>query len=409
MKKLLAMLCALALCMTAAGMAEGGTAPGNQMGLDLLAMLTDGSQNAFVSPVSLAYAMAMAADGAGEGTRQELLLALDTESTDAIAAWNDALAASGLKVANAAFVAPGLPFSQDYAQAISGRYHAGIFPLEDAAPVNEWVRKNTDGLIDKLLDEDMKPEISLLLMNAVAMDAKWTVPFDPYYTAEGDFHSPSGDVKAQFMHDTRSMEYARTEQAQAVRLRYRDCGLSMLLILPDEGRIAEVLTLLSEKGADQFVFEDRSVESIIDGVVAQQKEYDPQLNEEALRDELKMFFNRPEAWKVSLALPKLDITTTASLKAPLMDLGVNAAFSEDADFYGISDIPLWIDDVIQKVRVQVDEEGTRAAAVTEFAFAAGAPRYQQAPVPMVFDRPFIMLIADEATGAICFAGVVAAP
>ena len=120
----------------------------------------------------------------------------------------------------------------------------------------------------------------------------------------------------------------------------------------------------------------------------------------------------PDGWRdVRLSMPRLDVTVTNGLSDVVKALGVGVAFSESAEFGGMSDQPLWISEILQKVRVEMTEEGTRAAAVTDVMLAAGdVIGFEPAlPVEMRLDRPFIVVIADETSGAICFAGVVAKP
>ena len=392
-----------------AACAQEEPVPGNRLGLDILAMMTDGTKNAFVSPVSLAYALSMAAYGAQGASSEEILLALDASDASFVSTWNEPLTESGLKIANAAFVQDGFPIKEAYTEGIGSLCGARLFPLDAAETVNAWVTEHTDGLIPKLLEEGAAPEADLLLVNAIAMDARWYKPFDRYYTSEDVFHAPQGDVRVDFMRNTLETDYAEAEGAQAVKLYYQEGGLYMMLILPEEGGLGDLLCLLAEQGPGLFTFEERSAESIIDGIIEKEKSYNPDMDVEAAREEISYYIRGSEPWKVSLRLPKLDISTSASLKGPLMELGVGAPFSDEADFSGISDSSLLVTDVIQKVRVQVDEEGTRAAAISAIVLNCTAVQYEQEPVSMVLDRPFILLIADEVTGAICFAGVVADP
>ena len=112
---------------------------------------------------------------------------------------------------------------------------------------------------------------------------------------------------------------------------------------------------------------------------------------------------------VDLFLPKFDLTTENSLSDALKALGVEAPFGDDADFSGISEIPLRIDEILQKVRVQLDEEGTRAAAATAAIVACMALVPEEEPVEVRADRPFAFVIADGESGNVCFAGVVENP
>ena len=116
-----------------------------------------------------------------------------------------------------------------------------------------------------------------------------------------------------------------------------------------------------------------------------------------------------EEREVDLFLPKLDLTTENSLSDALKALGVEVPFGSDADFSGVSEVPLRIDEILQKVRVQLDEEGTRAAAATAAMVACMAMLPEEEPVEMRVDRPFAFVIADGETDSVCFAGVVENP
>ena len=116
---------------------------------------------------------------------------------------------------------------------------------------------------------------------------------------------------------------------------------------------------------------------------------------------------------VALSLPKLDLSTEESLKDAIVDAGCWVPFNpEYADYSGISETPLVISDVLQQVRFQLDEEGTRAAAATEVVMVEGAAAPDaDLPEPIAFncDRPFIAAVVDRSTGAILFAGAVVDP
>lgn len=376
MKTIMAMLLAVGLALGAVGGAAGADAalndaPGNRMGLGLLHQLNDGTKNRFVSPVSLGYALSMAALGAKGDTARELLAAAGIDSAEDMAALNAPLRAAGLRWANAAFLREDLAVKQDYIDGLTDHFEAERFALRDAAAVNAWVDQHTDHLIDHLVD-DIDPEVCLALVNAVAMDAKWAHMFDPFETAEDVFHAPGGDVTVEYLRDTFEMDYGESALGQAIRLNYRDSGLYLLALLPGEGGLDAALDALA---AD------------CDGC-----------------------FQGMEAREVALSLPKLDVTTSNDLSDALRALGIERAFSDAADFSGISDEPLYVSDVLQKVRVQLDEEGTKAAAATAvIAVNKAMPMDQEPPIELRFDRPFALLIADSATGAVCFAGAVCDP
>ena len=368
---LLALALALTLCVGA--LAEAEDVPGNRLGFKALALLADGTKNQFVSPLGLCCALSMAAAGAQGETQSELLSALEAGDPAQINALNDALRESGLSLANAAFVQEGTALLPSYVDALAA-FEAEQFPLNDLEPVNAWAREHTNGLIDPFLTQ-LNPNIRLMLVNAIAMDAEWGLPFDANDTATDVFHAPGGDIQADFMRQTYEYaDYGERDGMQMLKLGYRDCGLTMLLALPPEGGVSGALDALASQGLAALDYE-------------------------------------PIDTRVWLSLPRLDVSVSNSLCGTLRTLGVREAFGDAADFSGISDRPLKIDDVLQKVRVQIDEKGTRAAALTAvFAIDGAAMVEEPRPiVPMVLNRPFIIVIYDGNTGAAAFAGVVAAP
>lgn len=370
MKKILCALMAL-LMLTGAACAE---APGTLLGFEILGRMSDGTENAVISPVSLACALAMAAEGAEGETEAALLAALGVETaaeTMAPAAW---LREAGLKLANAAFTVPGFETEAAYREALTDVYGAALFSAgeDPAEAVNEWVREQTDGLIEKLLEEN-GPQTAMVLVNAVAMDAEWRLPFTAEDTWPGTFHAPGGDVTAEMMHRTLWTDYGERDGVQLLRLEYAGFGLTMLIALPEAGGMAAVLEGLRTEGTGYFAFGEEEV-------------------------------------KVKLTMPKTDVSSGGSLRGALEALGLGVVFGGDADFTGISGRgDLRIGDVIQRTRLILDEEGTRAAAATAVDIAMGAMPVQEEIVEFTMDRPFAVVIADEVTGSVCFAGVIANP
>ncbi len=373
MKKVISMLLICAMLLTAgAALAE---APGNQLGFDVLRALTDGTKNQVFSPVSLAYALGMALEGADGATEDEIEKALGTDDLDDWIEHNGSkLTAAGLKLANAAFITGEIQPDADYIEDLKKDFGAEWFEMSDnmADKINQWTKEHTDGLIEKLIDGELDPLSQLVLVNAVAMDAKWSSPFSADETADGTFHAPDGDVTASMMHQTLYADYAETDEALILRLTYSDSGLSMLLALPKDGQsVTGVLDKLSEKGLSYFSFPEEMTE-------------------------------------VSLTMPKIDLSAKNTLNDALQALGVRTAFSDSADFSDITkSMSLQIAEVVQKARLVVDEDGTKAAAATEVEIRA-----MSAPLPAVdftLDHPFVAVIAEEETGTVCFASVIANP
>ena len=375
MRRLFCLLLTL-LLLTAPALSE---ASGNLLGLSLLADMTDGTQNAAVSPLSLQMALSLAREGAAGETRAELdaLLAGDAIDTEALldnARYADdhayeGMSAPGLRAANAGFVAPEVGLLPDYVSSVDAEW----FPLDaDPANINAWASEHTDGLIDKILTAPLSPDTALCLVNALAMEARWEYAFDEDDTYRGAFHAPDGDVETDLMYQEHDFSYGERDGAQLVHLPYQGTSLAMYVVLPEEGGVQSALQALAREGMAYF-----------DGM-----EIGPD---------------------VHLTLPKFSLTCGGSLLDGLRARGMTLSASPDADFSAMcADVPLYIGDVLQNVRVDVDEQGTRAAAVTAIPMLAGASMPLEEPefVEMTVDRPFIFVIADEESGAIAFAGVV---
>lgn len=376
MKKILSILLCLALlgCIALAEPVAAETAPavGGKLGFELLKELYDGG-NVLLSPASLTLALGMAAEGAEGETLAAILTALGAEDVSELGN----IVPEEIKSANAAFVAQGLELMEDYIDRLNEAYGAEWFELdaEVVEKVNAWVAEHTDGLIEKLLMEAPDPQTGLILLNAIAMDAKWAKPFKAYNTIEDTFHATQGDVTVEMMYQRDSFDYVERDGLQIIRLPYEGGALSMWIALPGEGVSI-------------------GLDSLLDALAEQGMDY---LKDGASEREVDLF------------LPKFDLTTENSLSDALKALGVEAPFGENADFSGISEVPMRIDEILQKVRVQLDEEGTRAAAATAAIVACMALIPEEEPVEMRADRPFAFVIADDETGGVCFAGVIENP
>ena len=371
MKKILSiLLCVVLLGCTA--LAEIAPA-GEKLGFALLKELYAGGGNVMLSPASLALALGMAAEGASGETLEQIQTALGVEDLSGLSG----VVPGEISSANAAFAAQGLPLKGTYVDRLSEAYGAEWFDLDAdvVEKVNAWVAEHTDGLIDQLLSEAPNPMTGLILINAIAMDAKWASPFKAYNTIEDIFHAPEGDVNVEMMYQQAFFDYVERDGLQIVRLPYADSTLEMWIALPGAG---------ASIGMD----------GLLDALAEQGLAY---LTEGA------------EEREVDLFLPKFDLTTENSLSDALKALGVELPFGEDADFSGISEVPMWIDEILQKVRVQLDEEGTKAAAATAAIVACMAAPLPEDTVEMRVDRPFAFVIADGETGSVCFAGVVENP
>jgi serpin B len=342
---------------------------------DLLNTLYKGRGQTVVSPLSLNLALLMAAEGAKGATRAELLAAAGlTEETMAQYA-ADAMALTGVSIANAVFIKDGFGVLDAYDAMLKERYQAERFAINGADvndKVNAWVKEKTQGMIEELLKQPPDPDLMLMLVNALALKADWSDPFEAENTWKQAFHAANGDADIDFMHMTSFMPYAELDGMKAVRLTYEGSNLGLTVILPDGG-----------------------IAAALDKLAASEVDWAAAFSEQA---------------EVSLALPKLNASDTLSLIDTLKALGVKEAFGMTADFSGIDGAKdLLIGTVLQKTRLDIDEKGTTAAAATSIGMNAKAMPMMDPPVEFTVDRPYILLLTDGDTGLTLFAAAIDKP
>lgn len=384
--------------------AQNKTAAGSHLGnngfaCNLYAQLRETSGgNLFFSPYSVRYALAMACAGARGETqkqmRETLRFVMGQELIHAdFAKWRnylDAIQGRGeveLRMANTLWPQKGAPLLADYLKVMKESYGADITPVDyvNAEPaaraqINRWVADATKNKIGNVMAGPLSRDTRLVLVNAIYFKGAWESVFDASRTRDEAFYLDEGkSVQTPFMRQTGVFKYIKNHGAQCVELPYAGGDLSMLVILPN-----------ARKAGAFFKFEKENV-------------FVPNIS---------TWHNKSEAQKVEVILPKFRIEWgVASLKAPLEKLGTRDAFDQKtADFSGMSGgKELWISDVVHKTFVEVNEEGTEAAAATAVAMVMlGGMRN---PPPPVFraDRPFVFAILDNATGAILFMGRVMNP
>ncbi len=363
----------------------------NAFAFDLYSVISSGKDNLFLSPYSISSALAMTYAGAGGNTAAEMASAMHyylepDRLHRSFAALNSAFNAGGksyrLAVANALWSQIGLNFRPDYAAITQKYYGAGVRTVdfveaneEARLAINRWVEENTQNKIVELLKPGVLNALTrLVLTNAIYFKGQWKYEFKKDRTENAAFHlSATKTADVPFMNQVAEFGYAETKDAQVVELPYAGGELAMDILLPRAGSdIAQLEAALGAGGLDPFV----------SGLYPQ---------------------------KVELSIPRFKFEAELSLGGALQKLGMIDAFSDQrADFSGISDTFLYITAVIHKAFVEVNEEGTEAAAATAVVMGTkSAPVYQ--PVQFVADRPFFFVIRDLATGSILFMGRVTDP
>ncbi len=286
-----------------------------------------------------------------------------------------------LEIADSLWADEGVEFKEDFIQRCHDFHDAEVAApdLQDTGTVqavNAWASEKTRGKIDEIIDK-VDEDVVLMLLNAIYFDGEWQVPFDASLTAGDDFHLPKGGTATvPFMHRSYELQYFGNEDLQAVSLPYggESTGrLSMCVVLPREGAdYGEFLAVLSAEDWESWVGGFASREG-------------------------------------TLALPRFKVEYEKELSGALKAMDMGPAFT--GGFEGMApgggDF-LFISKVLQKTCIDVDEEGTEAAAVTDVEIALSVGLGPE-PFSVTVDRPFFFAIRDNATGSLLFLGSIADP
>ncbi len=350
----------------------------------------DPAANIFVSPLSASMALGMALAGAEAGTFEAMRAALRLGGLEreqigvSYRSLIDLLSGLDptvrLEIGNSVWHREGFTLEDAYVSEVERDFLARVEALDFGDPgaadvINAWVSEATDGLIDGIVDPPIDPLTMVFLINAIYFEGAWTLRFDPARTVAGDFRRSDGStVSVPFMSmSDGEFPYAETSNYQAIELPYGGEAFAMTVVLPSEAI-----------GIGPFV---------------------ESLDAEAWAE---IIAGLGEA-ELLVALPRFRLEYDRTLNDVLKALGMAVAFDETAaDFSRMHrdalELQLHISRVKQKAFVEVDEEGTRAAAVTSVEVGVTS-------VPPTFraDRPFLFAIRERLSGALLFTGVVRDP
>jgi serpin B len=350
---------------------------------------TESTENIVISPSSVAIALGMTYNGASGSTQQAMAEALELqgmsleEVNQASAALKVSLEGADpavkLAIANSLWGRQDIQFKPEFLQRNQEFYGAEVASLDFSRTdtvdrINTWVSENTEGKIPEIVDQ-INPDDVLFLINAIYFKGSWTDEFDPAQTVDRPFSLLDGSqIMQPLMARSGEYRYSETESFQAVSLPYGEGRLSMYVFLPKQGT-----------SLNQFY---------------------PTLTAENWETWMMGFRNRPGA----LQIPKFKLDYSATLNEALGAIGMAPAFdASQADFSGISDASTVINQVQHKTFIEVNEEGTEAAAATSVRIALTSLPMPQEPFEMVVDRPFFFAIRDNQTGTVLFMGSVVNP
>jgi serpin B len=343
--------------------------------------------NVFISPLSASFALGMTLNGAEGETFEGMTHALhivDTDRSRINAAYRDLIdlllnldESVDMRIANAIWYRDGFPFHQSFLDTVAHYFDARVAGLDFEDPatltrINAWADTATAGKIPEVLDA-IPGELVMLLMNAIYFKGSWRSQFDPDRTHNAPFATERGtSYSARMMHlENQDVALARLNGIEAVDLPYGRAAFTMTAILPPAG-------------TDVDVFIETLDQPRWDAIIG------------ALRPA-----------KGDVFLPRFTMKWEDTLNADLIAMGMDNAFCEGcANFLRMSPVgdQLFIDFVKQNTFVDVNEEGTEAAAVTTVGIGVTS-----GPPSIRFDRPFVFVIRERLTGTILFMGKVAVP
>ncbi len=371
-----------------------GTTGTSAFAFDLYGRLSQTPGNLFFSPYSISTCLAMTYQGARGRTAVQMakVLHLGANPADVAAAFGEIQrqlqdlqknTGTELNTANALWAQEGHPFLLDFLQTARRQFEARVEQADfktQAEPVqneiNQWVSQQTKGKIADLLQPgDLNASTRLVLVNAIYFKGHWTSQFKTNSTAEAPFRNgAAGQKQVRMMNQTAEFRYAGLEGLQVLEMPYAGGALAMMVLLPSEA----------------------------DGL--------PALESGLNADLVQQCLDALQVKKVNVFLPKYKLEARFDLNKPLRNLGMTDAFSSEADFSGMDGgRDLQISAVVHKAYVDVNEEGTEAAAATGTTMRALAVQRPE-PIPIFrADHPFIFLIRDKASGTVLFLGRLADP
>ncbi len=347
----------------------------------------DKSKNVFFSPYSIFVALSMAYEGARGNTSEQMYYILNILQNDSATRGsfgriynllNQKQEGYSINTANAFWTQQNYSFLKEYISILESYYIAEANELdfsknvEAAETINAWIEENTNGKIKDMIDPGALSALTrLVLTNAIYFKGLWANQFDPDNTNKEDFKITSDEtVEVDMMHlSDIKFNYTETKDMQVLKLPYKGNDLSMVIILPKENNISVVESELNPANLTNWISSLNEIE-------------------------------------ININIPRFKFEAEYTLNDVLDEMGMKDAFVPDiADFSGMDGTTdLYISHVLHKAFVEVNEEGTEAAAATAVIVATKA-------ITDIFnaDHPFVFLIQHEETGAILFMGKIMNP
>lgn len=350
--------------------------------------VSENSGNVMISPLSVMLALSMTANGAVGETRAEMEKVLAGEMSvetlnEYLKGYVEGLPSNKkckLSIANSIWFIDDenrLKVKEDFLQKNAGYYNAQIykagFDAVTLKDINSWVKSNTDGMIEKIID-GIDSDTVMYLINAIAFEAEWNEKYEKNDISDGIFTTENGVEKQIKMMASKEGKYIKTTNAQGFIKNYKDGKYSFVALLPNQ---------------------DISINDYVNGL-----RYDEVLEK----------VNSPELVPVKAYIPKFSCEYDISLKKILENMGMSTAFDgAKADFSAMGEAMsggnICIGDVLHKTYISVDESGTKAGAVTSVEMKTESAEMTEVKT-VKLDRPFVYMIMDNSTGLPVFMGIV---
>ena len=356
----------------------------NNFALNLFSEMKGVGSNV-VSPMSVTYLMAMLANGAEASTREEIMDAIgakdfDIDEMNAFYAYlirraKTADKQTTLNIANYIALNKEFKLKKKFASTIADSYQGAVESLDFTNPestkrINGWCSEHTNNMIPTIIDQ-VEPSAVAYILNAIYFNGTWTDKFDMNNTKKEQFNGYTRDIMyVDMMHRNAKYYYTSNDVYSAVTLPYGSGAYSMTVILPNEGKFITDLT--RTLNADTIASLRRNMEECL----------------------------------VDLKLPRFTTEMKLPLKGIVAKLGAPSMFDATrADFSSFANGNVYVSEMLQKAKIEVSEEGTKAAAVTMGMVKLTSMRPQEPRrVDFHCDRPFVYMIQDNYTGAILFMG-----
>jgi serpin B len=342
-------------------------------------------ENLMISPVSLSLAMGMTYNGAEKETKiafentlnyTEFIPAeINNLNKEIIYNLSDNASGTIFEVANSIWTEKAFPVKDKFINTNKAFYNAEVQNLDFSDGnslniINNWVADKTYQKIPTIIDE-LSPSLKMILVNALYFKSDWKYNFKEENTKKLPFYGENTTENVQMMHLTNELPFYESENFSSVKLPYNNEKFSMTIFLPKENQtISDIINLLDVENWQQWN---------------------------------KNYFSTA----VNLEMPKFKLSYKKKLNKAVSELGLGLAFTDAANFNGISNSTLEISYILQKTFIEVDEKGTEAAAVTAVGISTmsiGLPNKT-----LRLNKPFLYTITEKETGSICFLGKVGMP